>query len=167
MEKLRHISQTIASTRPTARNLFQAIDRMQAVAEAGSDIDRIKKALVDEAVKIHTEETEATRKLSQLGAELINDNSTILTHCNTGPLATAGYGTALGVIIYAREQGKYLHELTLDEYRRFSQDFEDDVFKIDLESSVAARDVPGGTAPRRVEEVLKAARRLLEESRGG
>jgi len=67
---------------------------------------------------------------------------------------------------YAREQGKYLHELTLEEYRRFSERFEHDVFDITLESSVAARDVPGGTAPGRVEEALKAARSLLEGSRG-
>ncbi len=106
LEELKDISHTLASTRPTAKNLFQAIDRMQAVAEASDALDRIKAALVSEAVQIHVEEAEATKKLSQLGAELINDNSTILTHCNAGPLATAGYGTALGVIMYAREQGK-------------------------------------------------------------
>ncbi len=106
LEEFQHISHTLASTRPTAKNLFRAIDRMQAVAEAGSDVDQIKKALVAEAIKIEAEEVEATRKLSQLGAELIRDNATILTHCNAGPLATTGYGTALGVIIYAREQGK-------------------------------------------------------------
>jgi len=106
--KLRGISQTIASTRPTARNLFRAIDRMQQVAEAGGDIEQIKTALVSEAIKIQTEEAEATIKLSQLGAGLIGDGFTILTHCNTGALATAGYGTALGVIKKAWEQGKKL-----------------------------------------------------------
>ena len=106
LKKLRQVSQTIAATRPTARNLFQAIDRMQQVAEAGQDIEQIKTALVQEAVRIHSEEAEATTRLSQLGAELIKDSFTILTHCNTGPLATAGYGTALGVIRRAREQGK-------------------------------------------------------------
>ena len=97
-EKLRAISQTIADTRPTARNLFRAIDRMLKVAEAGGKIEQIKAALVNEAIKIHTEEAEATTKLSQLGAELIEDGFAVLTHCNTGALATAGYGTALGVI---------------------------------------------------------------------
>ncbi len=106
LEKLRSIIQTIVTTRPTARNLFRTIDRMQRVAEAGEDIARIKAALVQEAVKIHSEEAEATRKLSQLGAGLLKDGFTILTHCNTGPLATTGYGTALGVIKRAREQGK-------------------------------------------------------------
>jgi len=106
LEKLGTIIQTIATTRPTARNLFRAISRMQQVAEAGKDIEQIKAALTEEAVKIHSEEAEATRKLSRLGAELIKDGFTILTHCNTGPLATTGYGTALGVIKQAREQGK-------------------------------------------------------------
>lgn len=106
LERLRDISQTIASTRPTAKNLFRAIDRMEQVAAVGEDIEQIKRALVNEAVKIHSEEVEATRKLSQLGAELIHDGFTILTHCNTGPLATTGYGTALGVVIQAKEQGK-------------------------------------------------------------
>ncbi len=104
--KLQDVSQVLAATRPTARNLFRAIDRMEQVAAAGKDIDQIKAGLVNEAVRIHSEEVEATRKLSQLGAELIQDNFTILTHCNTGALATAGYGTALGVIKQAKEQGK-------------------------------------------------------------
>ena len=106
LAKLGIVIQTIAATRPTARNLFQAISRLQAVAEAGKDVAGIKKALLQEAIRIHSEETEATRKLSQLGAELIKDGFTILTHCNTGPLATTGYGTALGVIVAAKEQGK-------------------------------------------------------------
>ncbi len=108
LEKLRGVSQALADTRPTARNLFRAINRMQQLAKAGENIEQIKTALVNEAIKIHNEEAEATRKLSQLGAELIEDGSTILTHCNTGALATAGYGTALGVIKQAKEQGKKL-----------------------------------------------------------
>ncbi len=112
--KLKDISQTIAATRPTARNLFRAIDRMEQVAAVGKDIEQIKKALIDEAVKIHSEEAEATRKLSQLGAELIQDGFTILTHCNAGPLATTGYGTALGVIRWAKEQGKKIMVLATE-----------------------------------------------------
>jgi len=106
LEKLRTIIRTIAATRPTARNLFRAIDRMQQAAEASKDVEPIKSALVSEAVEIHSEETEATKKLSQLGAELIKDGFAVLTHCNTGALATTGYGTALGVIKQAWEQGK-------------------------------------------------------------
>ncbi len=114
LEKLRGIIHTIASTRPTARNLFQAIERMEQVARAGDDIDQIKKALINEAIRVHFEEAEATRKLSQLGAELIGDNFSILTHCNTGALATGGYGTALGVIKQAKEQDKNIKVLATE-----------------------------------------------------
>jgi len=106
LTELEGIIRAIAATRPTARNLFMAIGRMQRVAGAADDIEQMKRALIDEAVKIHNVEAEASRKLSQLGAELIGDNFTILTHCNTGALATAGYGTALGIIRQAKEQGK-------------------------------------------------------------
>ncbi|MCJ7743691.1 MAG: S-methyl-5-thioribose-1-phosphate isomerase [Dehalococcoidales bacterium] len=120
MTKFRQVSQTITATRPTARNLFWAAERMEKVAARGKDIERIKKALVQEAIQIHHEEIEATRKLSEFGAELIEDGSTILTHCNTGPLATTGYGTALGVIIRAKELGKRVKVL-VDETRPLLQ----------------------------------------------
>jgi methylthioribose-1-phosphate isomerase len=106
LRRLGAVTKAIAATRPTARNLFRALERMQRVADSAKDAGQIKKALVNEAIKIHSEEAAATRKLSQLGAKLIKDGSTVLTHCNTGALATAGYGTALGIIIKAREQGK-------------------------------------------------------------
>ena len=113
-KKLESVISTIATTRPTARNLFRAIERMRQVAEAVSSVEQTKAALVDEAVKIHAEEAEATRKLSKFGAELIKDGFTILTHCNTGPLATTGYGTALGIIIQAKEQGKAIKVLATE-----------------------------------------------------
>jgi methylthioribose-1-phosphate isomerase len=97
--------QALATTRPTAVNLFQAISRMKRAA-TGDNVPEIKGRLISEAKRIHQEEIEATRHLSQLGAELIQDGFIILTHCNAGHLATAGYGTALGVIRAAREQGK-------------------------------------------------------------
>ena len=109
--RLKDIMQTLAATRPTARNLFVAIDRMQQAAGAGGDMEQMKKALVNEAARIHSEEAEATGKLARFGAELIKDGATILTHCNTGPLATTGYGTALGVIRQAKEQGKKIKVL--------------------------------------------------------
>ncbi len=108
LKKLDVVMATIAATRPTARNLFWAIQRMWKVAESTDDVDRVKSALVDEAVKIHAQEREATHKLSQFGAELIRDGDTVLVHCNAGPLATAGYGTALGIILFAIEQEKKL-----------------------------------------------------------
>jgi len=106
--ELKAISRDLAATRPTARNLFRALERLERVAEKGTDVEQIKQALVAEAIAIHEEEAEATLKLSKLGSELLKDGSTVLTHCNTGPLATGGYGTALGVIRQAHEQGKSL-----------------------------------------------------------
>jgi len=112
--KLRAVKQTLAATRPTARNLFWALERMEQVAEAGDDVEQIKKCLVDEAIMIHREQVEADRKLSQSGAELIEDGATILTHCNAGALATAGHGTALGIIKQAKEQGKNIRVLATE-----------------------------------------------------
>lgn len=120
MTKFRQVSQAITATRPTARNLFWATERMERVPTRGRDIDRMKKALVQEAIKIHKEEVEATRKLSEFGAELIKNGSTVLTHCNSGPLATTGYGTALGIIIRAKEQGKRV-KVFVDETRPLLQ----------------------------------------------
>jgi methylthioribose-1-phosphate isomerase len=102
---LDQIMQALATTRPTAVNLFKAISRMKTAA-TGNTVPEIKGRLMDEAKRIHQDEIEATRRLSQLGAELVQDGFTILTHCNAGALATAGYGTALGIIRAAREQGK-------------------------------------------------------------
>ncbi len=106
LNQLNQVMQTLATTRPTAVNLFQAINRMRKITAIGGNIPEIKEALINEAKQIHQEEIEATKRLSQLGAELIPDGFTILTHCNAGSLATAGYGTALGVIKAAKEQGK-------------------------------------------------------------
>jgi len=106
LTKLRPISETLASSRPTAVNLFWALERMNKVAQSGKNVPQIKVALITEAQHIEAENDEANRRLSELGAELIQDGFTILTHCNAGSLATAGYGTALGVIKMAKEQGK-------------------------------------------------------------
>ena len=108
------ILKAFAASRPTAVNLFRAIDRMKKVAETTGDVQKIKQALIDEAKKIHAEEEAATLQLSQLGAGLIKDGFTVLTHCNAGALATAGYGTALGVIKAAREQGKKIEVIATE-----------------------------------------------------
>lgn len=107
LAKLHGIMQAFATSRPTAVNLFQAIDRMERAAR-GSSVADIQAALLDQAKRLHEDEVTATRQLSQVGAELIAEGWTVLTHCNAGPLATAGYGTALGVIRAARELGKRL-----------------------------------------------------------
>ena len=106
LNQLNQVMQTLATTRLTAVNLFQAINKMRKITAIGGNIPEVKEALIAQAKQIHQEEIEATKRLSQLGAELIPDGFTILTHCNAGSLATAGYGTALGVIKTAKEQGK-------------------------------------------------------------
>lgn len=113
------------ATRPTAVNLFWAVERMQgALVKAKSettDVEEVKKRLVDEALKIFQEDIEANRALGRFGAELIADGATVLTHCNAGALATAGdYGTALGVVRGAIEAGKRVAVIA-DETRPFLQ----------------------------------------------
>ena len=114
MAKLGTVSQALSATRPTAINLFWALERMKRAAEAVEDAAQIKAALLNEAQKLEAENEAADRKLSKFGAELIKNGFTILTHCNTGALATAGYGTALGVIKAAKEQGKKIKVLVTE-----------------------------------------------------
>lgn len=106
LTEVHHISEIFAATRPTAVNLFRALDRMNKAAQRGEDVPQIKASLLAEAQKIEAEEREANRCMGQLGAELIQDGFRILTHCNAGALATVEYGTALGVIRTAHDQGK-------------------------------------------------------------
>ena len=103
---VRAAAQELASTRPTAVNLSWALERVLTVAEHTSNIDELRDAVLAEAQRIRSEDIEANRRLGRLGAELVPENATILTHCNAGALATAGYGTALGVVRAAVEQGK-------------------------------------------------------------
>ena len=114
----------MAGTRPTAVNLFWAIERMKksfaAAAQQGQSVDEIKRRLVDEARAIHDEDVQSCRTMGAYGAELVPSSARILTHCNAGALATAGYGTALGVIRAAAEQGKTIAVLA-DETRPFLQ----------------------------------------------
>ncbi|MBN2463163.1 MAG: S-methyl-5-thioribose-1-phosphate isomerase [Dehalococcoidia bacterium] len=113
LSRLDKILQAFAASRPTAVNLFAAIDRMKKAASA-ADFTTIKQALIDEAKSIHADEEAATERLSRIGAGLIGDGFVILTHCNAGPLATAGYGTALGVIKAAAEQGKKIEVIATE-----------------------------------------------------
>lgn len=97
----------IRATRPTARNLFWAVERMLARAREAADEGRdITETLVAEAQLMADEDVEANRKMGAFGAELVDDGDTILTHCNTGTMATVSYGTALGVVRSAIAQGK-------------------------------------------------------------
>jgi methylthioribose-1-phosphate isomerase len=114
----------MAATRPTAVNLFWAIERMKrvfaAAAQAGESVDQIKDALDAEAQTIHDEDVASCRALGAHGAAVVPADAHVLTHCNAGALATAGYGTALGVVRGAVEQGKRV-AVFADETRPFLQ----------------------------------------------
>lgn len=107
-KELEKVTDYLATSRPTAVNLFWALDRMKATAEANksNDVPQLKQILLAEAQKILDEDKDMCRAIGRNGAELINDGHTILTHCNAGGLATADYGTALAVMFSAHEQGK-------------------------------------------------------------
>src|SRR5687768_655749 len=114
----------MAATRPTAVNLFWAINRMKDVfaeaAQGGCSVDEIKQRLEATARQIHDDDVQSCRTMGTYGATLVPDDARVLTHCNAGALATAGYGTALGVIRAAAEQGKRVAVLA-DETRPFLQ----------------------------------------------
>lgn len=112
------ICDQIAGARPTARNLFWALERMKKCLDDAivSGKSNLAKELINESKGICAEDITINRQMGKHGSELIADGDNILTHCNAGALATAGYGTALGVIRAAREQGKKLH-VYVDETR--------------------------------------------------
>ena len=113
------ICETIGKTRPTAVNLFWAIERMRK-RYAALLPDQVAPGLAIEAQLIRTEDIEINRAMGRHGASLVPDGKTVLTHCNAGALATAGYGTALGVIRAAIESGKHI-DVFADETRPFLQ----------------------------------------------
>lgn len=116
------ICERMSKTRPTAVNLFWAIDRMKRKFEADKHmpLENLRTALAIEAQKIYLEDIEANQQMGRFGRELVPREARILTHCNAGALATAGYGTALGVIRAAVEEGKNV-QVYADETRPFLQ----------------------------------------------
>lgn len=119
---LKEICLQFSQTRPTAVNLSWAINRMKGVIDEESieNVEEMKKRLEDEAIDIFKEDIEINRRIGKLGKSLIKNGVGILTHCNAGALATAGYGTALGVIYAAWEEGKRFH-VYIDETRPLLQ----------------------------------------------
>lgn len=112
----------LKSSRPTAVNLFWALDRMKKIAleNKSDDISNLKHILLHEAIKIFNEDRHICRKMADVGANLIKPKDRILTHCNAGALATADFGTALGVIIKAHHDGKKI-KVYVDETRPLLQ----------------------------------------------
>jgi methylthioribose-1-phosphate isomerase len=119
LSDLRSASDTLKSARPTAVNLAWAVDRVMWIAEQTRDergVDDLRQLIVDAAQRIADEDVEINKRMAEYGAALINDGDTVIHHCNTGALATVDWGTALGVIRTAHEQGKKIHVL-VDETR--------------------------------------------------
>ena len=116
------ICETLAKTRPTAVNLFWAIERMRQVYEAirHEPLSMIRERLILEAQNVREEDIAINKAIGRHGADLVPDGKTVLTHCNAGALATAGFGTALGVIRAAVQQGKKI-DVFADETRPFLQ----------------------------------------------
>ena len=117
-EAVQQAASVIARTRPTAKNLFWALERMRSVCRLNlhESVERIQRILLDKALRIHTEDAQMCAAIGKHGAALVPDPSTILTHCNTGALATGGDGTAQSIITTAFEQGKNVSVYT-DETR--------------------------------------------------
>jgi methylthioribose-1-phosphate isomerase len=120
--ELERILLTLAKTRPTAVNLFWALERMRKICRENRSlgVEKLKRALKDEALKIYQEDIAANKQLGKLGAHLLRNKRRVMTHCNAGALATAGYGTALGVIRALKESGKQI-EVWVNETRPFLQ----------------------------------------------
>lgn len=116
------ICETLAKTRPTAVNLFWGIERMRNlyISLRSQPVEVIRERMIEEAKKVREEDIAINRAIGRHGADLVPDGKTVLTHCNAGALATAGYGTALGVIRAAVEQGKKI-DVFADETRPFLQ----------------------------------------------
>jgi methylthioribose-1-phosphate isomerase len=120
LESVRESAERLAATRPTAVNLFWAINRMLETAERAPSSVTLAETLLDEAMRIHAEDVDANRAMGLFGQELLPRKCAVLSHCNAGALATGGYGTALGMIRSAREQGKEVR-VFLDETRPLLQ----------------------------------------------
>ncbi|HET8647428.1 MAG TPA: S-methyl-5-thioribose-1-phosphate isomerase [Vicinamibacteria bacterium] len=120
--RFERIAALMKGTRPTAVNLFWAVDRMarRFEREEGAGLDAVRSGLVQEAVAIQEEDLQACRRMGDLGAELVPQGARLLTHCNAGALATAGYGTALGIVRSAARQGK-VTRVYADETRPYLQ----------------------------------------------
>ncbi len=122
LEKFYSVCKEFAASRPTAVNLFWAIERMKSLFEKikNEKFNYIKETFKQEALKIYHEDIETNKKIGEFGDKIIPDSGNILTHCNAGALATAGFGTALGVIRAAFYNGKRIH-VFVDETRPFLQ----------------------------------------------
>ncbi|MEN2999774.1 MAG: S-methyl-5-thioribose-1-phosphate isomerase [Acidilobaceae archaeon] len=117
LEELEEARRVLASTRPTAYNLFWALERVMGRARRDAlsgDLGKVREGVVEEAMKIYVEDVKTNVEIGRVGSKLIEDGSRVLTHCNTGALATAGFGTALGIVRYAWYEGKRVEVITTE-----------------------------------------------------
>jgi methylthioribose-1-phosphate isomerase len=121
-KEIRRTAKYLASSRPTAVNLFWALARMERIAKENKDkpVAKIKEILLHEALKVLQEDKDACRRMARYGSRLVKTGDVILTHCNAGGLATADYGTALGVLFEAKRRHKRIH-VYVDETRPLLQ----------------------------------------------
>ena len=119
---IEQVCNEMAETRPTAVNLFWAVDQMRRILDQvhTDGVEKTKAKLIKEALRIYEEDVEINQKIGEHGKRLIKNGDGVLTHCNAGALATAGYGTALGVIYAARDEGKKF-QVFVDETRPLLQ----------------------------------------------
>jgi methylthioribose-1-phosphate isomerase len=165
MNRLKEIADEMLLARPTAVNLRWAVGRMIRLAEdmAGRSVDEIKSALRQESKKILDEDIEINRKIGKNGLSLVPKGATILTHCNAGSLATGGYGTALGVIRAAHENGRGI-EVIADETRPWLQGLRLTAFELmedGIPVSVIADNAAGSLMrQKRIDLVITGADRI-------
>ncbi|MEX1053819.1 MAG: S-methyl-5-thioribose-1-phosphate isomerase, partial [Nitrosopumilaceae archaeon] len=103
LEDLEKARKMLFETRPTAVNLAWGLEKIMKVAREGNDVSEIRKTVIETAKKMAEEDIQTNKKMGRYGAQLFENNDTIMTHCNAGALATVGYGTALGVIRATKE----------------------------------------------------------------
>jgi methylthioribose-1-phosphate isomerase len=163
--QFRKMAEEMTRARPTAVNLKWAVDRMGLLVEkmAGAAVDHVKKALRQESVKMLTEDIDINRRIGQHGQKLVPKESTILTHCNAGSLATGGYGTALGVIRAAHEGGKKV-QVIADETRPWLQGLRLTAFEL-MQDSIPVTVIADSAAgylmrQRRIDLVITGADRI-------
>lgn len=166
-EHMSLVKKTLAETRPTAVNLFWALDRMERsfiqLLETATSIEEIFDGLEEEALKIAHQDIEINKTIGQYGAELLPEDAVVITHCNAGALATVDYGTALGVIRRANEMGKRIH-VYVDETRPYLQGARLtawELIKLGIKATLISDNMAGWILKtRRVDAVIVGADRI-------
>ena len=114
VEYMKRVASELRSTRPTAINLFWAIDRVMRVVYSATDVEELKKLVMKEALNIWKEDIECNRKIGEYGEKLLDDGDTVITICNAGSLATVYYGTATAPVYIAKEKGKLVNVIVME-----------------------------------------------------